>query len=80
VQIASAESFGRLFPGLAIPRLPFMGVYGVGVASLAQAEAILTRLPGARRDGATLFVPFPEELGQGAWVFVERAADLPWRR
>jgi hypothetical protein len=80
VQIASAEAFARLFPSLPIPRLPFMGVYGVRVASLARAEAILSKLSGARRDGAALFVPFPDELGQGAWVFVERAADLPWRR
>jgi hypothetical protein len=26
-----------------------------------------------------LVAPFPAELGQGAWLFVERAADLPWR-
>jgi len=29
--------------------------------------------------GSALFVPFPQELGIGAWLFVENAADLPWR-
>ena len=33
----------------------------------------------ARRLGAALVVPFPEELGVGAWLFVENAGDLPWR-
>jgi hypothetical protein len=32
-----------------------------------------------RRLGAALCVPFPEELGIGAWLFVENAGDLPWR-
>ena len=32
-----------------------------------------------RRIGAALVVPFPDELGIGAWLFVENAADLPWR-
>jgi hypothetical protein len=32
-----------------------------------------------RRLGAALVVPFPGELGLGAWLFVENAADLPWR-
>ena len=32
-----------------------------------------------RQLGAALVVPFPEELGVGAWLFVENAADLPWR-
>ncbi len=32
-----------------------------------------------RRLGAALVVPFPAELGAGAWLFVENAADLPWR-
>ena len=26
-----------------------------------------------------LLAPFPPELGVGAWAFVEKAADLPWR-
>jgi len=30
-------------------------------------------------SGEALVVPFPEELGIGAWLFVENAAHLPWR-
>jgi len=32
-----------------------------------------------RRLGAALVVPFPGELGAGAWLFVENMAELPWR-
>jgi hypothetical protein len=49
------------------------------VGSLSAAETVLRqhRLP-MRRLGNVLVVPFPEELGVGAWLFVENAADLPW--
>jgi hypothetical protein len=33
----------------------------------------------ARRAGS-IFVRFPEEVGIGAWIFVERTLYLPWRR
>ena len=29
--------------------------------------------------GGALVVPFPAELGLGAWLFVENGNDLPWR-
>ncbi len=81
VQLCDAVSFKRLFPELIVPRLPFMGAYGIAVRSLPETQAMLAKvLPGLRRDSASLVVPFPDELGLGAWVFVERAADLPWRR
>jgi hypothetical protein len=32
-----------------------------------------------RRSGGALVAAFPDELGVGAWLFVENAADLPWR-
>jgi len=80
VQIVTAEAFKALFPDVPIPRLPFIGSYAVQVASLARLEAILRESGiGSRKSGAALFVSFPEELGQGAWVFVEDAAALPWR-
>ena len=65
---------------IGIPRLPFIGAYALRVQSLAAAEALL-RHEGMtmRRMGAALVVPFPDELGAGAWLFVENAADLPWR-
>jgi hypothetical protein len=69
-----------LFPDVPIPGLPFIGAYALEVSSLPKLETIL-RDGGiaARKSGAALFVPFPEALGQGAWVFVEDAAALPWR-
>jgi len=80
VQIVTADAFKVLFPDVPIPRLPFIGAYAIEVASLAKLEAILRESGiGSRKSGAALFVPFPEALGQGAWVFVEDAAALPWR-
>ena len=80
VQLTSVDDFARLFPGQTVPGLPFMGAYALQVESLDTAETILAARPGARRDGDRLVVPFPEELGVGAWVFVENPAALPWRR
>jgi hypothetical protein len=80
VQLFSNDAFAAMFAEIAIPRLPFIGAYAVRVQSLATAEALL-RQEGmtTRRLGAALVVPFPQELGAGAWLFVENAADLPWR-
>lgn len=80
VHLLSAAAFAALLPEIAIPRLPFMGAYAVRVQSLAAAETLLKqeRVP-MRRLGAALAVPFPRELGLGAWLFVENAGDLPWR-
>ena len=80
VQLFSKDAFAAMFPEIAIPRLPFMGAYAVRVQSLTAAETLLQQeRMTMRRLGATLVVPFPEELGAGAWLFVENAADLPWR-
>ena len=80
VQLFSKEAFAAMLAEIGIPRLPFIGAYAVRVQSLASAEALL-RQEGMmmRRLGAALVVPFPQELGAGAWLFVENAADLPWR-
>ena len=51
------------------------------VRSLAAAEMAVQRAGlewHAFDEGIT--AAFPIELGQGAWFFVERAAELPWRR
>jgi hypothetical protein len=79
VELMRPEAFLALFPELAIPGLPFIGAYGVRVKSLSAAEAIL-RDGGVpvRAAGGALIVPFPAELGLGAWAFVEDAAGLPW--
>jgi hypothetical protein len=63
-----------------VPGLPFIGAYGVVVESLDRLETILQRVSArARRIDASLIVPFPEELGQGAWIFTENAALSPFR-
>jgi len=81
VQLVAAASLARLFPRLAIPDLPFMAAYGLAVASLARIAACLRAGDVAfeQRDGCVI-APFPDDLGVGCWVFVERAADLPWRK
>jgi hypothetical protein len=80
LQLFSDAVFAAMFPEIPVPRLPFIGAYAIRVRSLAHVAALLIqeRL-SSRRLGATLVVPFPGELGVGAWVFVERDADLPWR-
>ena len=80
VNLFSSGAFAAMFPELSIPSLPFMGAYALRVKSVAAVEALLKREQLAvRRVGAALFAPFPEELGIGAWLFVENAGDLPWR-
>ena len=46
---------------------------------LIAGAALRTGGIAARRDGSVLTAKFPDELGLGAWVFVEQAAALPWR-
>ncbi len=80
VQLMSQESFAAMFPEIPVPGLPFMGVYAVRVQSIAAVEALLKEARmTARRLGGSLVAPFPDELGIGAWLFVENAGDLPWR-
>ena len=74
------EAFASMFPEIPIPGLPFLGAYAVQVKSLAAAENLIRREGlNARRLGGALVVPFPAELGLGAWLFVENGRDLPWR-
>lgn len=80
VNLVAQAAFIALLPEIPVPRLPFLGAYAIRVRSLVLTESLLRRegLP-MRRLGAALAVPFPSELGVGAWLFVENAADLPWR-
>jgi hypothetical protein len=80
IQLMTRDAFAALLPEIAVPGLPFMGAYAVRVRSLGSAEALL-REAGmtTRRLGGSLVVPFPTELGVGAWLFVENDAALPWR-
>jgi hypothetical protein len=80
VQLLDRATFARLVPGIPIPGLPFIGAYAlrvdrlIGTANVLRASAM-----GFEQRDRMLFVPFPQELGQGAWVFVEQPSDLPWR-
>jgi hypothetical protein len=72
IELMTADAFGRCFPELTIPSLPFIGACAIGVESLAAAEAALRRGGIATRPmGEGLMARFPDELGLGAWVFVE---------
>jgi hypothetical protein len=80
VQLVNAVSLARLLPQLQVPSLPFIAGYAIRVRSLETAErALRSGGVAAERQGRMLVSPFPTELGQGAWLFVERADDLPWR-
>jgi hypothetical protein len=80
VQLMPREAFASMFPEISIPGLPFLGAYAIQVQSLTVAENLL-RHGGlnARRLGGALVVPFPADIGIGAWLFVENGRDLPWR-
>ena len=80
VQIASIDATEAIVAGPPEAGLPFMCGYGVAVKSLDQAQAKLHAggIESARR-GRLVVAPFPAELGEGAWCFVETAAHLPWR-
>jgi glyoxalase-like protein len=81
VYLVNYDRISERVPEVAITRLPFMAGYALGVQSLAAAEIAVD---GADLDWHTfedgITAAFPVELGQGAWFFVEDAADLPWRR
>jgi hypothetical protein len=80
VQIMDRTAFTRLVPGVPVPSLPFIGAYAVRVDSIiAAANGLRERGLNFEQRDSMLFVPFPPALGIGAWIFVERLADLPWR-
>jgi hypothetical protein len=75
IELVTADAYGRRFPELTIPSLPFMGACTIAVESLEAAEAALRRGGiAARRDRERLVARFPDELGQGAWVFSSASA------
>jgi hypothetical protein len=79
VQFAAPEKLTQLIPDLAIPAMPFIGVYAIAVTSLDVVEHQMRNDPASTRRGDCVIARFPDELGVGAWVFVEEAASLPWR-
>jgi hypothetical protein len=80
IEIMTEAAFTALIPEVTPPRLPFMGAYALQVASLDAAAALMAGAGlSPRRIGGALIVPFPPELGAGAWVLAEQASALPWR-
>jgi hypothetical protein len=74
VELVSRAAFESVLLDIAVPGLPFMGAYGIMVASLDAAAAFVSRTGlRTRRTGDCLVVPFPEELGLGAWLFTEKS-------
>jgi hypothetical protein len=72
IDLVTREAFATALPEVASPALPFIGACGVTVRSLDAAEAILRQGGLApRRAAADMVVPFPEELGRGAWLFCD---------
>ena len=72
VDLFTAEVFTDNFPEVEIPSLPFIGSYGIKVKSLTALDNLLTRGGLQTRGSAEgVVTPFPDELGQGAWLFKE---------
>jgi hypothetical protein len=80
VQIIAPATLDKIAPGMVVPSLPFIGLYAVAVKSIPALQTHLTS-SGAEfaRHADSILVRFPDELGIGAWMFVERAGNLPWR-
>jgi len=80
VQLMTAEAFAKLASDIAVPSLPFIGLYAITVRSLGVLCESLRGggLPFAGRDGC-VFARFPSALGTGGWVFAETPDRLPWR-
>ena len=75
VELVRADAFTRMLPQIPIPSVPFMATYSIRVRSLSAIKTILAGAGIATSPlGADLLVRFPEELGQGAWIFMERSA------
>src|SRR5262249_2532177 len=74
VELVTRTAFETALPEIAIPDLPFIGAYGIVVASLDATDAIFARAGlRTRRVGDCLVAPFPEELGHGIWLFAEKS-------
>jgi hypothetical protein len=72
IELMSADVFARWLPEISMPSLPFIGAYGIQVASLAKLDELLMRAGLAtRRRAHDLVGAFPAELGHGAWQFTE---------
>lgn len=72
IELVRPEAFTAALPKISIPCLPFAGAYAIAVKSLAAVDALLHAAGmRVRHIDRGLVVPFPVELGQGAWLFTE---------
>jgi hypothetical protein len=72
VDLLSADGFHQLLPEVPISSLPFMGAYEIKVRSLTALCEVLRHGGVQWRESANeLMARFPEELGQGAWLFTQ---------
>jgi hypothetical protein len=79
VELITRAAFEAALPEIAVPALPFIGAYGIVVTSLDALGAIFARAGlQTRRTSDCLVTPFPEELGQGAWLFSEKSELKPF--
>jgi hypothetical protein len=81
VYLLTHDRAAEKMPEVPVTSLPFMIGYALGVSSLAAAEAAIARadLDWRAFNGGIVAI-FPTELGEGAWFFVEKPSDLPWRQ
>jgi hypothetical protein len=81
VQLVVPATLNDIALGIEAPSLPFIALYAVAVRSLDVVEQHLQQ-GGAefRRRPELISARFPDELGTGAWLFVEQPMALPWRR
>lgn len=80
VYLLNHDRATQRLPEVAIATLPFMVGYALRVHSLAAAEKAVDAAGldwHAFEHG--IAAAFPAELGEGAWLFVENVAGLPWR-
>jgi len=81
VQLVAVATLNEIAPGIEVPALPFIALYAVAVKSLDILEHHLQHGRAEfRRRLHSIIARFPDELGTGAWLFVEQPTALPWRR
>jgi glyoxalase-like protein len=72
IGLVGPNSFAHILPEVPIPSLPFMGAYGIKVRSLRVVEDLLQHAGvRTRRNNGAVGAVWPEELGHGAWLFME---------
>jgi hypothetical protein len=80
VYLVSHDRATEKLPEVPVTALPSIIGYALGVESRAAAEAAINSADLEWRAFETgIVATFPGELGEGAWFFVERPEDLPWR-